>query len=43
MITYLGAHPTEVANEIVETKGVDARFKPLEELYKYHLQMVVDV
>lgn len=43
MIAYLGAHPTEVANEIVDTKSAHARFKLLEELYKYHLQMVVDV
>lgn len=43
LVTYLGANPTEAANEVVDAKYAHDRFKILEELYKDHLLMVVDV
>lgn len=42
LVTYSGADPNEAANEVDGTRGAHARFKFLEELYKDHLQMVVD-
>lgn len=43
MVTPLGVNPTEATNEVADTIGAHDRFKFLEELYKDHLQMVVDV
>lgn len=43
LVTYLGVGPTDVAGEVADTICAHVRFKFLEELYKDHLQMVVDV
>lgn len=42
MVTYLGGKPTKASYEVADTRGAHSRFKLLEELYKDHLQMVVD-
>lgn len=43
LLTHLGVDPTNATNEVYDIRGVHARFKFLEELYKDHLQMIVDV
>lgn len=43
MVTHLGVDPTKTTNEVADTKYAHARFKFLEQLYKYQLQWAEDV
>lgn len=42
MVTYLGAGPKEVQNEMDDTRGCHARFSFLQNLYIDHLVVAVD-